>query len=127
MRKFIALSALTLAAFTAVPAMADHDIQTDRECAESTSDAPATVTVLPMAHGEDGNPEALRGSLCVSDNDASNGAELYIGGEIDTESSYDITCGAIEVLGRQGTGTGLLPVPEGDIFGYDNWDDTDCQ
>lgn len=127
MRKFIALSALTLAAFIAAPAMADHDVQTDRECAQSKSDAPATVTVLPAAHGEDGNPEPLRGSLCVSDNDDSNGAELYIGGEIDTESSYDPTCGAIEVLGKQGTGTNLLPVDEGNIFGHDNWGNTDCQ
>lgn len=130
MRKLIALSALALAAFAAMPAVADG-IQTDQDCARSGTAAPTgqppslTPHIAPMATDEQGVPELLRGSACVSDGNADNGAELYIGGEIGTESNESFACGAIEVMGFQGTG--LAPAQEELVFGYEDWGGSDCQ
>lgn len=57
--------------------------------------------------------ETDRGAVCVSDGNAANGAELYVGGDAQTESDYPDTpendtgepCGAVVVGGRVGSAT----------------------
>lgn len=96
MRKIIALLLLVVSA-VAVPfgAMA-NDVVTPEECATATP--PGYVFQMGDADG--------RGSFCVSDGDASNGNELYIGGDASQP------CGHIEVGGNvvadeSGAGEGM--------------------
>lgn len=88
----------------------------DRGCASSEAGI----------HGRPDTSDQVRGYLCVSDGDAQNGAELYIGGEVLTEQAYDNglpSCGAIEVAGRQGPG--VDPATERTVFGDDGWGGSD--
>jgi hypothetical protein len=61
-----------------------NDVTTPEDCA--TSGAPGYVYQMGNADG--------RGSFCVSDGDASNGNELYIGGDATQP------CGHVEVAGQ---------------------------
>lgn len=87
MKKGIALLLLVLAAIAApMGAMAD-DIRTPGQCADgATADDPTGFFLEGSAPG--------RGSFCLSDGDANNGNELYIGGDASQP------CGHIEVLGQ---------------------------
>lgn len=120
MKKIFALAAVL--AFAVVPAAAD-DIPDGSGCAASPGPVAVSHALLP--DGDQRNDELDRGSVCVSDDNDHNGAELYIGGEIDTESSENFSCGSIEILGMQGTGT--APGLERLIFGDDDWNGSDCQ
>lgn len=94
MKKILAL--LAVVAFAVVPAMAD-DIPDGADCAASSG--PASVSHAVLSGADPTTAEVDRGAVCVSDGDASNGAELYVGGEIqaEEEGNPDVggACGAI--------------------------------
>lgn len=78
-----------------------NDIPDGADCA--ATDAPGSVTTFLNAE-DPTTAEVDRGAICVSDGDASNGAEFYIGGEaqaeVDGDPAYGGACGAIIVGGE---------------------------
>jgi hypothetical protein len=86
MKRLLIGATLAIAMFGSFAASAD-DVRTPEQCAgTATADDPTTVFQMGNAPG--------RGSYCVSDGDASNGNELYIGGDA------TMPCGHIEVAGQ---------------------------
>lgn len=123
MKKMLALLVMALSAGLASQAVAGGSpdpTKNDHDCANAKAGQ-----YVDMGTDEEGRADPLRGSICVSDGDPSNGAEIYIGGEIGTEANSTPTCGAIEIMGEQGPG--VDSETERQIFGDDNWDKQICQ
>lgn len=139
MRRMFAAALMAVVAFGFAPGHADEPY-TDTDCAHAQGEGGGPTVHTWMGSDEEGRPEPLRGAVCVNDgqldreddpdtepdeSSENNGAELYVGGEIDTEASEDFLCGSIEVAGMKGTG--YAPEVERPIFGEDNWGGSDCQ
>jgi hypothetical protein len=127
MKKIVALT-FALIVGGAVPMLGHADPpQTDTQCAGNLD--PVTLR-LPGPYV--GSGEIDRGSGCISDGNSSNGAELYVGGELNANNGggtiggskpFGGPCGGIEVMGIQEE----LNVNDGFPMGYDNWGGGDCQ
>lgn len=112
----------------AVPLLAHSEpIQTDTDCANSSQGVHLAIPRIDTY-------EIDRGSDCISDENADNGAELYVGGELNankgggTLPSQPIggPCGGIEVMGIQEE-LNVVPGFPGTPMGGDNWGGQDCQ
>lgn len=90
MRRGTVVIALCLALGSIGPAWGD-DLIDAVDCAHSPQGA-------RVDSGQSPSGMDLRNAICVSDGDAWNGAELYIGGEVLSDSS-GLFCGAIVIGG----------------------------
>lgn len=102
MRRTLGILAV-LALVFAVPMLgAANDIKDGQDCAESEQGATVENAVLDGA--DPTTAELDRGAVCVSDGDDANGADVYVGGEVQAEEEgnpdYAGACGAIIVGGN---------------------------
>lgn len=142
MRRIIATALMAVVAFGFGAAGAnEHPPRySDADCANAQGEGGGMAVVTWQGADEEGRSEPLRAALCVNDgqvdreddpeteedeSQTNNGAELYVGGEIDTESSENFSCGAIEVMGMQGLEDG--PEDQRLIFGDEDWGGSNCQ
>jgi hypothetical protein len=102
MRKLFAILGV-FALVVAVPILGTaNDISDGQDCAESAQGASVEHAVL---NGDDPTTAELdRGAVCLSDGDDANGADVYVGGEIQAEEEgnpdFGGACGAIIVGGE---------------------------
>lgn len=98
-RSFVAV--VVLVAAILVPVFARAAVTDGKECS-MTFVAGRLIQVDPG-----GGVNRDRFAICVSDGTSANGAELYIGGELDPEqaTSGEGFCGAVIVAGRTLRGT----------------------
>lgn len=107
MRKALAVAAI-IAFAVALPLLGSaSDIPDGADCGNAAQGASVHHAVL-----EGGDPttaELDRGAVCVSDGNASNGAEIYLGGEAQAEEEgnpdFGGACGAIVLGGDSLTGS----------------------
>ncbi len=96
MRRALLAVALLVAVVVLAPALSRADIIDGKECSTTF----LAGRVIKLNPGAGANADRL--AVCVSDGTSANGAELYLGGELNPEQvvSGQGFCGAIIVAGR---------------------------